>query len=84
LLFIDADHRYEGVKTDFENYLPLCSPDGRVALHDINGNPHDPDVDVDKFWDEIVDDYSTVEFRRDEDEDWGGIGVVDLSDTSGD
>lgn len=33
LIFIDADHSYEGAKKDFEQYSPLGK---RVALHDIS------------------------------------------------
>ena len=35
MLFIDADHRYEGVKRDFENYSPLVKEGGIVAFHDV-------------------------------------------------
>lgn len=35
VLFIDGDHRYEGVRRDFELYSPLVRPGGLVALHDI-------------------------------------------------
>lgn len=36
LIFIDADHSYEGVKRDFENYRPLLSDRGVVMLHDVD------------------------------------------------
>ena len=53
LIFIDGDHRYEGVKRDFENYRPLLSNRGVILFHDV-----DPDHafkgsaagDVWKFW----------------------------------
>jgi predicted O-methyltransferase YrrM len=53
LIFIDGDHRYEGVKRDFENYRPLLSDRGVILFHDV-----DPDHafksaeagDVWKFW----------------------------------
>lgn len=32
---IDGDHRYEGVKADFENYGPMCAT---VGFHDIVGD----------------------------------------------
>lgn len=51
---IDGDHRYQGVKTDFENYGPMC---GLVAFHDIvgHGQRHSKgiEVEVPRFWDEI-------------------------------
>lgn len=53
---LDGDHRYQGIKTDFENYSPLC---GMVALHDIVGegqrHAKGVDVEVPRFWQEIKD-----------------------------
>ena len=37
-IFIDADHTYDGVKSDFEMYKALLSPRGIVAFHDIDPN----------------------------------------------
>ncbi len=34
LLFIDGDHRYEGVMADFLLYAPLVRPGGIIAFHD--------------------------------------------------
>jgi hypothetical protein len=34
LLFLDGDHRYEAVRRDFDQWLPLLEPGGYVALHD--------------------------------------------------
>lgn len=34
LIFIDADHSYEGVKRDTELILPLIAPDGFLVWHD--------------------------------------------------
>lgn len=75
-VFIDADHRYEAVKRDFEIYAPL----GRaIALHDIaapdyvssrTGTP----VEVPRFWAEIKHRFPTIEICQ-----TGtlmGIGVV--------
>ncbi len=36
LLFIDADHSYEGVKQDFELWSPLVEPGGLVLFHDYD------------------------------------------------
>jgi hypothetical protein len=51
---LDGDHRYQGIKTDFEAYAPLC---GEVALHDIvgEGQRHSEGVHVEvpRFWQEI-------------------------------
>lgn len=37
LLFIDADHSYEGVKADFEGFSPFVAPGGVVIFHDAYG-----------------------------------------------
>jgi predicted O-methyltransferase YrrM len=34
LVFVDGDHRYEGVVRDVENWLPAIRPGGFLALHD--------------------------------------------------
>ena len=60
--FIDGDHTYEGVKSDFVSYAPLVRPGGIVAFHDILPRPDLPDIQVDKFWNEIKDQYDSEEF----------------------
>lgn len=37
-LFIDGDHSYKGVKSDYEMYGPLVRPGGIIAFHDIGKN----------------------------------------------
>jgi hypothetical protein len=34
-LFIDGDHKYAGVKADFENYSPFVRDGGVIIFHDI-------------------------------------------------
>lgn len=34
LLWIDGDHRYEGVRNDFQAWLSHVKPNGIIALHD--------------------------------------------------
>jgi len=53
ILFIDASHRYEDVKKDFEIYSPLCAD--IVAIHDIElgRNGSDDKSTAWKFWDEL-------------------------------
>lgn len=34
LLFVDADHRYEGVRADFERWSPFVREGGHVLFHD--------------------------------------------------
>jgi cephalosporin hydroxylase len=51
---LDADHRYDAIKSDFEAYSPMCA---MVALHDIVGHgqrhARGVDVEVPRFWQEI-------------------------------
>ena len=55
LLFIDSDHSYGGVRSDFELYRPLVAEDGVIALHDICMHPEEwgPGNEVALFWEEI-------------------------------
>ena len=53
ILFIDASHRYDDVKKDYEIYSPLCS--GIIAFHDIH-TYRDSRIQrarVWQFWDEL-------------------------------
>jgi predicted O-methyltransferase YrrM len=70
-LFIDGDHRYEGVKADFEMYAPLVRPGGLIAFHDITefnydlghgGSTPESPFGVKRFWDEIKTRFEHVEF----------------------
>lgn len=49
LLFIDADHTYEGVARDFTRYSPLVSPGGIIAFHDALPRLGFPEVEVWRF-----------------------------------
>ncbi len=48
VLFIDADHSYEGVRADFETWWPHVSPGGLIIFHDYMM------ADVARFVDEAV------------------------------
>lgn len=50
LIFIDANHTYDYVKMDFNNYLPLLSEGGVIGFHDID-SPDWPGIN--KFWNEL-------------------------------
>jgi hypothetical protein len=68
IIFIDGDHSYEGVKTDYINSLPLLENNGYMIFHDISstGCPG-----VVRIWDEIKHD-SCLEFINN---NTCGIGV---------
>jgi len=50
VLFIDGDHSYEGVKTDYEKYEPLVKEGGLILIHDVT-HRH---FGVKDFWKEIT------------------------------
>ncbi len=76
LLFIDADHSYEGVKKDYELYSPLMRSGGVIAFHDIVKFPDYTQVKVKDFWDEVKAGKKFEEYIEDPDQKWGGIGVI--------
>jgi cephalosporin hydroxylase len=70
-LFIDGDHSYEGVKRDYELWLPLVRSGGLVAFHDVG--PEVPEVA--RFWGELKQTVATEE-RLSGTEMVYGIGLV--------
>ena len=79
-LFIDGDHRYDGVKSDFEMYKSLVKSGGLIGFHDIVDTEyhHKLDCYVDKLWNEIKSDYEYVEFIQDPNQRKYGIGVLTM------
>ncbi len=80
VVFIDADHTYEAVKADWENYGPMVKKGGIVAFHDIL--PRD-DYGVSQLWAEVKQGRRTIEIVSVEPSEWAddphcGIGVVFL------
>lgn len=75
-LFIDGDHRYNGVKKDFEMYHPLVNENGIVAFHDILINYQDQTIGVHKFWNEIKTKYNFEEIVEDWNQNQSGIGIL--------
>jgi predicted O-methyltransferase YrrM len=76
-VFIDGDHSYEGVKTDFEMFSRLVRRGGIIALHDIVINPAETGCEVSKFWDEIKQPkYECSEIVSDWNQGWSGIGLL--------
>lgn len=52
ILFIDGDHSYNGVKSDFELYSKLVKDGGYIIFDDYNDHVHSPEVK--KYVDELV------------------------------
>ena len=85
---IDGDHRYEGVKKDWENYMPIVNK--IIAFHDIDGRgvvqKSNPDliVEVPTLWDELKQKWLHKEFIDNEERPEApmGIGVIYKSDKS--
>ena len=77
-LFIDGDHRYEGVSQDFELYSPLVADGGLIGFHDIVPGPESNVGGVPRFWGELKE--ASGE-RREIVADWnqgsGGIGLIE-------
>jgi cephalosporin hydroxylase len=78
-LFIDGDHSYAGVRADFEMYVPLVRSGGLVAFHDINliGPPgYEFKLEVNKYWNEVKQNYVHTEFVHQAGAEAMGIGVL--------
>lgn len=76
-LFIDGDHSYAGVKTDFEKYIGLVhAGSGIVALHDVARHPPEVNCEVDRFWNELKERFAHREFIENVSQGWGGVGVL--------
>lgn len=83
-LFIDGDHRYDGVKRDFLLHRHLVRDGGLIAFHDIvpdHRTRFGKDTgmwagDVPLFWSRIKRAYPHREFIQDPEQDGLGIGVL--------
>jgi len=76
-LYIDGDHTYEGVKSDFKMYSDFVADGGIVAFHDIIPSPSDNRIEVNEFWNELKEQYGqTKEIVADPNQGFGGIGVL--------
>jgi predicted O-methyltransferase YrrM len=62
ILFIDGDHTYNGVKSDFELYSKLVKDGGYIVFDDYNDHVHSPDVKnyVDNLVENINDEYEII------------------------
>ncbi len=54
-IYIDGDHSYEGVKSDFDNFWPRLTQGGIISFHDIDmkGLHHGQEFGVWRLWDEL-------------------------------
>ncbi|MCC7447847.1 MAG: class I SAM-dependent methyltransferase [Anaerolineae bacterium] len=75
-LFIDGDHRYPGVRRDYELYANLVRPGGLIAFHDIRPNPHADSIQVFRLWDEIKATEQTEEIIHEPYQGRYGIGLL--------
>jgi len=76
-VWIDAGHRYNEVRKDWEAYGHMVSEGGLVCFHDIlPASRQHPDIEVSRLWQELKDaGYTTQEIIGTSIE-WGGIGIV--------
>jgi predicted O-methyltransferase YrrM len=79
-LFIDGDHTYNGVKQDYETYVPLLADDGIVMLHDVCWHPEPErygyDNGVNQLFRELWDNDDDKDIIITEPTAWGGIGWI--------
>jgi len=61
---------------DFEMYSPLVREGGMRALHDIAPHTANEAVGVPKFWNELRNEYDTVEIIAKADQGCAGIDVI--------
>lgn len=61
LLVIDGDHAYKQAAADWENYRFRVATGGVAVIHDTQGFPGRPDVEVPRLWAEIRDVWETTE-----------------------
>ena len=71
-LFIDGDHRYEAIKSDFKMYSPLVRTGGIVGFHDIGENEEGGGR---RFWNEIKLNFKHREILKDKNNE-KGIGIL--------
>lgn len=79
VLFIDGDHRYEGVKQDFLCYRPYVRDGGLILFHDIvedKGGARAWAGGVPKLWKELSPVYPHSEFVNSRDQAGFGIGAL--------
>jgi len=84
VLFIDGDHRYEGVKSDFLRYRHLVAEGGYILLHDImpdHGDGWFSSGGVPILWSELKSLYPHREFIESPEQRGFGIGLLQYSES---
>jgi cephalosporin hydroxylase len=79
VLFIDGDHRYEGVKQDFLCYQEFVRHNGLILFHDIvddKGGERAWAGGVPALWRELSPAYRHFEFIHDRQQKGFGIGAL--------
>jgi len=63
-LWLDGDHHYDAVKTEFQYYAPLVRPGGIIGFHDTNSRGIEG-VEVERFMKELDEKmgFRTADFR---------------------
>ena len=73
-VFIDGDHTYSVVKSDYLTYREFTN--GIMVFHDIVEHKDNIDVGVKRFWDEITAN-EKIEIIHDPAQGWAGIGIIE-------
>lgn len=78
VLFIDGDHRLEGVRRDFELWRDAVRPGGKIVFHDILPHARVKECQVDVLWQEIKRTYpeQIQEIVAAPTQGWAGIGIL--------
>ena len=79
VLYIDGDHSYEGVKTDYEMYSSLVRPGGLIVFHDVALHDVKHDCHVDQLWSDLKLRFPSSEIVQDPKQGWAGIGILQNS-----
>lgn len=80
ILFIDGDHRLEGVTRDFELWRDLVRPGGHIVFHDILYHSREPSAQVDQLWNDLKERHPgrTHEIIESPNQGWAGIGILEV------
>ncbi len=80
-IFIDGDHRVEGVTADYNDYREFVRPGGIIAFHDIVESQPLPTNQVYHLWKRLKQEAATEEFVHDPRQCGFGIGIIRVPQT---